>query len=197
MNNSYKLQTDTYSVVILNHLEKMEEYDKTLLRLEDISFDEIGKWEKAPKETSDYLSNGCCVEYLTLILKASLFRSEKHMLEENCLSIADTHGAVNLAVQYITGGDLMDDVATLCLEDKSDSTDVFKITTWAPVVFTFLTLLGKAAIVSNLYTLFGLNKSNNKCIGSLLRYWKNSEYIEKISKGQRYILLPEAHQKLN
>ena len=90
MNNSYKLQTDTYSIVILNHLEKMEEYDKTLLRLEDISFNEIGEWKKTARETSDYLSNGCCIEYLTLILKASLFRSEKHMLEGNCLPADDT-----------------------------------------------------------------------------------------------------------
>jgi len=174
----------------------MEEYDKTLLRLEDISFDEIGKWEKAPKETSDYLSNGCCVEYLTLILKASLFRSEKHMLEGNRFPADDINGAVESAVKYITGGDLMNDVATLCLQDKKDSTVVFKLTTWAPVVFTFLTLLGKGATVSKLRTLFGLNTSNNKCIGLLLRYWSNSHYIEKISKGQHYILLPKALEKL-
>ena len=73
----------------------MEEYAQTLSRLENISFDKMGKWGKETNKTSDYLNNDCCVEYLTLILKASLFRSEKHQLEENCLSIADTHGAVD------------------------------------------------------------------------------------------------------
>ena len=92
----------------------MEEYAETLLWLKNISFDKIGKWGKTPKETSDYLSNGCCVEYLTLILKASLFRSEKHMLEGNCFPADDINGAVKSAVQYITGGDSMNDVATLC-----------------------------------------------------------------------------------
>ena len=163
--------------------------------MEDISFNEIGKWEKTPKETSDYLSNVCCIEYLTLILKASLFCSEKHMLEENCLPADDTNGAVKLAVQYITGGDLMNDVATLC-QDKNDISVVFKLTTWAPVVFTFLLVLGSDGNVSNTTTLFGMSETKDTCVGKLLYYWKKTEFIRKTSKGQRFEVMEVTLEKL-
>ena len=159
----------------------MEEYDKTLLRLEDISFNEIGEWKKTARETSDYLSNGCCIEYLTLILKASLFCSEKHMLEENCLPADETNGVVKLAVQYITGGDLMNDVATLC-QDKNDISVAFKLATWAPVVFTFLLVLGSDGNVSNSQTLFGMSRTKDTCVGKLLFYWTKTEFIRNVMR---------------
>ena len=171
----------------------MEEYDKTLLRLEDISFNEIGEWKKTARETSDYLSNGCCIEYLTLILKASLFRSE--MSEGNRFPADDINGAVESAVKYITGGDLMNDVATL-LQSKNDNSVVFKLTTWAPVVFTFLLVLGSDGNVSNTTTLFGMSESKDVCVGKLLYYWKKTKFIRKISKGQRFEVMEVTLEKL-
>ena len=77
------------------------------------------------------------------------------MLEGNRFPADDINGAVELAVKYITGGDLMNDVATLC-QSKNDNSVVFKLTTWAPVVFTFLLVLGSDGNVSNSQTLFGI-----------------------------------------
>ena len=124
----------------------MDEYNETLQHLKDISFDKIGTIRgKKEIETSNYLSYGYCTEYLRLILHANLFRSKLDLLDDNGVLTEDTHAAIKSAVLYITGRNLMNDIATIC-QQKNDSKVVFKLTTWAPVVFTFLTLLGKNVV---------------------------------------------------